>query len=54
MKYTLADIQTYEDRIRRNNEKLKVEKDTVKRTILNKKILRDRINIELKRLHLKQ
>ena len=46
----MADIKTYEDRIRRNTEKLRDEEDSRKRTILQKKILRDRINIELQRL----
>jgi hypothetical protein len=46
----LADIETYQKRIRRNSEKLKDEKDPLKRTIFNKEILRDRIIIELKNL----
>lgn len=46
----MADIKTYEDRIRRNTEKLRDEEDNRKRAILQKKIQRDRINIELKRL----
>lgn len=46
----MADIKTYEDRIRRNTEKLRDEEDSRKRNILQKKILRDRINIELQRL----
>lgn len=46
----MADIKTYEDRIRRNTEKLKDEENANKRAILQKKIQRDRINIELERL----
>lgn len=46
----MADIKTYEDRIRRNIDKLRDEKDNRKSAILQKKIQRDRINIELERL----
>lgn len=47
----MADIETYQDRIHKNTEKLRDQKDNRKRTILQKKIQRDRINIELERLH---
>ena len=43
----MADINTYQERIRQNTEKLRDEADSRKRAILQKKIQRDRINIEL-------
>lgn len=46
----MADISTYQDRIRKNTEKLRDERDNRKRAILQKKIQRDRINVELVRL----
>ena len=46
----MADIEIYQDRIRKNTEKLRDEKDNRKRTILQKKIQRDRISIELEKL----
>ena len=46
----MGDIETYQDRIHKNTEKLRDEKDNRKRTILQKKIQRDRISIELEKL----
>ena len=46
----MAHINTYQDRIRKNHEKLRDEEDNRKRAILQKKIQRDRISIELERL----
>jgi hypothetical protein len=50
----MADIDTYQDRIRKNTDKLRVEKDNRKRAVLQKKIQRDRINIELETLKISQ
>ena len=46
----MADINTYQERIRQNTEKLRDELNNRKRAVLQKKIQRDRINIELERL----
>ena len=46
----MAEIDTYQERIRKNSEKLRDEKDNRKRAILQKKIQRDRISIELEKL----
>ena len=42
--------KTYQERIRKNRDKLRDETDNRKKSILQKKIQRDRINIELERL----
>ena len=42
--------ETYLDRIRRNTEKLRQEKDNRKRSILQKQIQRDRISVEIENL----
>ena len=47
-------IRTYQERIRKNRDKLRDEKDNLKRAILQKKIQRDRISIELERLKISQ
>ena len=41
----MADINTYQDRIRKNTEKLRDEKDNRKRAILQKRITRARIKL---------
>lgn len=46
----MADINTYQERIRQNMEKLRDEEDNRKRAILQKKIQRDRFNIEIEQL----
>lgn len=46
----MADINIYQERIRKNTEKLRDEEDNRKRAILQKKIQRDRISIEIERL----
>lgn len=48
----MANIETYQDRIRKNTEKLRDEDYNRKRSILQKKIQRDRISLELERLKL--
>lgn len=47
----MADIRTYEERIKSYLEMLKNENGNQKCAILQKKIQRDRISIELKRLN---
>jgi hypothetical protein len=43
-------IQMYQERIKKNTEKVRDEKINRIRTILQKKIQRDRISIELEKL----
>jgi len=46
----MADIETYQERIRKNTDKLRDEQNSRKKALLSKQILRDRINIEIQQL----